>query len=242
MPDDRKHSYLEKGYLARMQISFALAVVLLIAVLALLPPADQLAPRPRVKNVIIDLYNLSLDESSANGGGGGGGGSSAPAQEPAQIERLRFAIPKPVPAAPVDTSQAVVQSAGTGEGSGIGDGQGSGIGSGQGDGIGDGVGSGRGKAAPDTVPPRPLVQVMAEQPRSGPDKNAVGLVRLRVKVNERGQVDEVQVLLNSTGSPVCEQKAIAAARHSRYQPARVQSVPVASWTVCEFGFNQNIGR
>jgi TonB family protein len=241
MCNDRKHSYLAAGYFSRLLISFVLAVVMMVAVLLFLPQDDQPGPGAKVKNVVIDLYNLSLEESSANGGGGGGG-SITPIREAAQLDMLRHAIPKPVPGVKDDSSAVVTQSTGSGEGSGIGDGQGSGIGNGQGDGIGDGMGSGRGKAAPDTLPPRPLVQVMPEQPRSGPDKNAVGIVRLRIQVNERGEVEQVELVFNSTNSQVCEQKAMAAARQSRYQPARLQHVPVSAWTVCEYGFNQDIGR
>lgn len=241
MANDRKHGYLEAGYPARLLISFSLAVALLLTVLSALPPVDPPPPRPGVKNVVIDLYNLYLEESAANGGGGGGG-SAAPAAEAVPVERLRHAIPKPVPIVMADSSETIVSLSGDGQGSGIGGGQGQGFGNGAGDGAGDGIGHGRGLAAPDTLPPRPLVQVMPEQPRSSPDKKAVGVVRLRIRVNERGQVEQVEVVFNSTGSSVCEQRAIEAARHSRFQPARVKSAPVAAWTICEYGFDPKISR
>jgi len=237
MLNDRKHGYLEAGYPARLLISFSLAVALLLTVLSVLPPVDPSPPRPAVKNVVIDLYNLYLQETAANGGGGGGR-SAAPAAEAVPVDRLQHAIPKPVPVAMADSSAAIVPPSGDGQGSGIGDGQGKGFGNG----AGDGIGNGTGMAAPDTLPPRPLVQVMPEQPRSGADKKAVGVVRLRIKVNAQGEVEQIEVVSNSTGSSVCEQRAIEAARHSRFQPAQVQSVPVAAWTVCEYGFDPNTRR
>jgi TonB family protein len=78
---------------------------------------------------------------------------------------------------------------------------------------------------------------MPEHPRSGPDRKAVGIVKLKIKVNDRGKVEEVEVVFNSTNSKACEQKAIEAVRQSRYQPARVQLRSVAAWTVVEYGFN-----
>ncbi len=238
MNDTHGHGYLLAGYYKRVLISFLAAVAVIMTILFRLPPSDQYAPEHGIKNVVIDLYALSLEESSAQGGGGGGG-SRRPDDKAPRADLQRHAMPTPVPTAAADSSVALAQTDGPGEGIGGGGGQGGGYGSGRGDGIGDGVGRGRGFAAPDTLPPRPLVQVMPEHPRSGPDRKAVGSVRLKIRVNDRGEVDQVEVVLNTTGSTVCEQKAVEAALQSRYQPARVQLKSVAAWTMIEYGFNNN---
>ena len=88
----------------------------------------------------------------------------------------------------------------------------------------------------DTIPPRPIRQVIPGYPEEDQKKNISGVVGLLIKVDKRGKVVNVVVTFNSTESAFCEQAAIEAAYQSRYYPAALADKPVAMWTSCEYGF------
>jgi TonB family protein len=237
---------LQKGYQFRLSLSLVLSAVL-VSIAALLIPDYISSPPPSLKKVVkIDLYKINISDQFLPGeGGGGGGGSGAQALEDISMVQPNLSpvvVKEVIPAEnhaglpETDAGDTSGVGSGSGEGSGIGSGIGSGVGNGIGNGIGDGIGDGNSLAQADTIPPRPLVQVMAEYPKSESNRKVIGKVRLKVKVNAQGQVEKVTVLANSTHSSACEKEAIDAAFQSSYQPAQVNRQPVSTWTICEFGF------
>lgn len=231
---------LQKGYQFRLSLSLALSAVLVFTS-ALLIPDYIFSPPPSLKKVVkIDLYKINISDQFLPGEGGGGGGSSG-AQALEDISVLQpnlspVAVKEVTPAENLAGLPQIDTGDSSHVGTGIGDGIGSGAGSGIGNGIGDGIGDGNSLALADTIPPRPLVQVMAEYPKSESGRKVIGKVRLKVKVNTQGQVEKVTVIANSTHSSACEKEAIEAAYQSSYQPAQVNRQPVSMWTICEFGF------
>lgn len=88
----------------------------------------------------------------------------------------------------------------------------------------------------DTIPPRPLVQVMPEYPESLRKQKIEGSVRLLLKVDGNGSVINVVIAENSTGSDLCAEAALEAAKRSSYLPARAGERMLEMWTSCVFTF------
>jgi TonB family protein len=91
----------------------------------------------------------------------------------------------------------------------------------------------------DTVPPRPIRQVIPGYPEEDQKREISGVIGLLIKVNKKGKVVNVVVTSNSTGSVFCEKAAIEAAYQSSYYPAALADKPVEMWTVVEYGFKPN---
>lgn len=91
----------------------------------------------------------------------------------------------------------------------------------------------------DTIPPRPMIQVMPEYSEELQKNKITGAVGLILKIGVDGKVTNVYVRSNTTGSEVAVAAAIAAAYKSRYQPARIADKIVAKWTLCTFSFKPN---
>ena len=91
----------------------------------------------------------------------------------------------------------------------------------------------------DTIPPRPVLQVMPEYPEQVRKKNIKGSIKLLVRIGNEGRVKDVIVADNSTGSEVCEKNAIEAAYRSTFIPATWQNNTIEMWTSCIYSFNPN---
>ncbi len=89
---------------------------------------------------------------------------------------------------------------------------------------------------PDTIPPRPIVQVLPEYPRELVKQNVRGIVKLMLWVNEKGRVEEAVVVENSTNNEKCAQAALEAAKKNSYLPATIDKKKVASWVACTYSF------
>ncbi len=129
---------------------------------------------------------------------------------------------------------------GQGQGSGTGTGMGSGSGSGSGSGIGDGNGSGRGsgKGPPErssvTSPLKILYRPRAQYNEEGRKNNVQGSVRLRVELRASGQVGSITPV---TRLPYgLTEQAIAAARQIRFEPKKVNGIPITTIQVIEYSF------
>ncbi len=88
----------------------------------------------------------------------------------------------------------------------------------------------------DTIPPRPLLQVMPEYSKQLRKQNIRGSVRLLLRVGKNGKVQDVVVAENNTGSELCERVAIKAAFQSRYIPANSKNKSIEMWTTCIYTF------
>ncbi|NIA28571.1 MAG: TonB family protein [Actinobacteria bacterium] len=88
----------------------------------------------------------------------------------------------------------------------------------------------------DTIPPRPLMQVMPEYPNQLRKQKIHGNVRLLVRVGKNGKVKDVVVAENATGSELCEKIATKAAWQSRYIPATWRNKRIEMWTTCTYSF------
>ncbi len=88
---------------------------------------------------------------------------------------------------------------------------------------------------PVEVPARPLLEVYPDIS----EMSCRGYVSLLLLVNEKGKIESVEVLQNSTGSEKCLERAIQAAKKSLWTPARVNDKPVCSWVEKVYKFNIN---
>ncbi len=88
----------------------------------------------------------------------------------------------------------------------------------------------------DTIPPRPIVQVLPEYPRELLKQNVRGIVKLMLWVNEKGRVEEAVVVENGTGNEECAKAALEAAKKNSYLPATIGKKKVASWVACTYSF------
>jgi len=84
-------------------------------------------------------------------------------------------------------------------------------------------------------PARPILEVY-------PDVSGItckGFIRLLLLVNEKGKIESVEVIQNSTGSQKCGELSAEAAKKSQWMPARVDNKPVSSWVEKIYKFNIN---
>lgn len=91
----------------------------------------------------------------------------------------------------------------------------------------------------DTIPPRPILQVMPEYPEQLRKKKIKGSIKLLVRIGNNGVVKDVIVSDNSTGNDICEKIAIEAAYKSSYMPAKIEKKAIDMWTSCTYSFNPN---
>ena len=99
----------------------------------------------------------------------------------------------------------------------------------------DGLGGPAG-GQPRIIPPRPVAEVFPEYPKEARKKGLQGFVKLNLFIDEHGNVTEVVIVTNSTGSEDCAKEAVKAARASRFLPAQQGGKAVGTWTVREYGF------
>ncbi|HEV3470169.1 MAG TPA: energy transducer TonB [Pyrinomonadaceae bacterium] len=160
-------------------------------------------------------------------------------------------------------SNSTVASAGPGTGGGIGEGSGGGVGPGEGGGLGPGEGGNtggdtrreggggpggnRGGGGPAINYVRPFEpREVSQRARivSKPEpgfteearrENVTGTVRLRAVLSASGAVTNISVL---KGLPAgLTEKAIAAARNIKFQPAQKDGRAVSQWVTLEYNFN-----
>jgi TonB family protein len=165
-----------------------------------------------------------------------------PVVPPPPVEREPEPLPSRVLVAPVVTAavdqrdregtienaRGETESQGSGVGGGAGTGQGTGNGEGLGSGIGDGAGGGTGggpyRPGSGIEPPRLLREVKADYTEDGRRRGLQGDVVLEIVVRRDGSVGEV-TLLQGLGAGL-DQRAIAAVRQWRFDPARRRGMPV----------------
>ncbi len=89
-------------------------------------------------------------------------------------------------------------------------------------------------AAP-PLPPEFLERVEPAYPRSARLAGIEGVVRLRLRLDAEGRLEEAHVALSS-GSPALDEAALSAARASRYAPSRLGSRGVPAETEATYRF------
>lgn len=129
---------------------------------------------------------------------------------------------------------------GSGSGTGTGSGSGSGSGGGNGDGNGDGDGSGGNRPPPApparvTSPMKILAKPKATYTDAARTNNVQGSVLVKVTLLASGQIGSVTVV---RGLPHgLSDRAIAAARQIRFEPKKVNGIPVTTIVTFDYGFN-----
>lgn len=88
----------------------------------------------------------------------------------------------------------------------------------------------------DMIPPRPIVQVLPEYPKELQKQNVRGIVKVRLYVNEKGEIEEAVISENTTNSEACAEAALAAAKKSTYLPASAGGEKIATWVTCTYSF------
>ena len=128
----------------------------------------------------------------------------------------------------IDRTRDAAASQASGVGGGAGTGQGTGNGEGLGAGIGDGAGGGTGggpyRPGSGITAPRLLREVKAEYTDEARRRGLTGDVLLEIVVRRDGSVGDVSVL-QGRGAGL-DQRAVAAVRQWRFEPARLRGTPV----------------
>ena len=153
-----------------------------------------------------------------------------PVETPKQPDAVPTPQPQPVVPTPGQGNAGSGNGSGTGEGTGTGTGTGSGSGSGSGSGDGSGTGSGqgpgRGGSGSISPPTWDFLIIPPQRPRGMASRD----IEIRVRVDERGAVKEVQ-LNPATGNRGYDEALRRMARDWRFNPARDENNrPVEAWT------------
>lgn len=227
----------------------------LVAVLVAMSWAPKAADTEAVPVEKVDLVFVR----AAGPAGGGGGGNKMPdpprklemkaeLPKPTVIEPVQSDVPPPPPptlVAALQTSTAVLQSAGaltglsaapslgTGVGTGAGPGKGPGVGPGSGGNFGDGA-MGPGSGA---TPPTLLHGVDPKYTTEAMRNKVQGVVKLEVVVEADGSVKDVRVLQSLDRVSGLDLEAIKTAREWRFRPATFQGKPVPFIVIIEMTFN-----
>ena len=231
----------------------ALALVVVSGVWA----AKHQPLQPQVVSKVISLVDYPLPPAAGEAHGGGGSGASdklrASMGAPPRMTAEQFAPPQvivvnPEPKLPVEPtvigppnvifpktqtgdlfSKLIIPSNGTGTGGGIGDSQGTGDGSGHGPGVGPGrggnIGDGVVSLGGGVSAPRPIYDPEPEYSEEARLAKFQGDVLLWVVVGPDGKTRDVRVQ-RSVGMGL-DEKAVAAVRTWRFQPAMKDGRPVA---------------
>ena len=125
---------------------------------------------------------------------------------------------------PAETPPSQGPGVDSGRGSGQGAGNGEGAGGGIGDGAGGGIGGGPYRPGSGVTAPRLRREVKAEYTDEARRRGVTGDVVLEIVVTRDGSVGDVKVL-QSLGLGL-DQRAIAAVRQWRFEPARLRGTPV----------------
>ncbi len=88
----------------------------------------------------------------------------------------------------------------------------------------------------DTIPPRPIVQVLPDYPKELQKQNVRGTVKVMLYVNESGSVQEAVVTENTTNNEICADAALEAAKKSSYIPASIGEEKVGAWVASVYSF------
>lgn len=165
-----------------------------------------------------------------------------PAPVPKPVERAPEPLPSRVLVAPVVTAAAdtrdrggvveegrtAAMSQGSGAGGGAGTGQGIGSGEGTGAGIGEGSGGGTGggpyRPGSGIEPPRLLREVKADYTDEARRRGITGDMLLEIVVRRDGSVGQITIV-RGLGAGL-DQRAVAAVRQWRFDPARRRGAPV----------------
>ncbi len=103
--------------------------------------------------------------------------------------------------------------------------------------IGEGTGVQVGEELAIEILPRPIAEVFPEYPEEDLKNRVQGIVTLQLFINEKGIVEEVVLLENTTGSERCVAAAKKAALKNRFAPARQKGKPIALWIKKSYTFS-----
>lgn len=84
--------------------------------------------------------------------------------------------------------------------------------------------------------PRPIFEVIPEYSEELQKKGIQGVVKLHLHIDQSGQVIDVMVLENSSGSDICANAARSAALKGRYLPAKKNGAPIDLWITRTYTF------
>jgi TonB family protein len=234
-----------------------LGLLIILAVMSMVPEA-VISPQS-----IAEKYDLIFVQAAGPGGGGGGGGNSMPTPPktlemkaalpaPPVVEPVDTPPPPPSLMAPIQTSAAILPTAGvmtglaaapslglgtgggggTGKGTGVGSGDGSGVGPGSGGGVGGGpMGPGSG-----ATPPTLLRGVDPTYTPAAMQAKIQGTVELEVLVSPSGAVSDVKVIRSLDKTHGLDDLAVVTAKKWLFRPARFQGQAVAYLVIIQMAF------
>jgi TonB family protein len=84
--------------------------------------------------------------------------------------------------------------------------------------------------------PRPIFEVIPEYSEDLQKKGIEGIIKLHLHIDQTGQVIDVIILENTTGSSVCARAAKEAALKGRYIPAKKDGKPTDLWIARAYTF------
>ena len=226
-----------KNFTSGIIISFAFHITILL-ILFFLPQSSAEPPDYYFENTyIVKLSTVNIGKVEIIGGGGSSGNGTVGAVKNFSSKKTISGIPVPVPELTdiefgkatnlIDSKDSLLNSGGSGMGSGSGTGFGNGTGSGIGDGSGDGIGYA-------TLPfvPRQILEVVPQNM-----DGVKGTIILVLRIGADGFVKEHKVIYNTSNDEACLMNTIDAAYKSRWEPVKIEGKQVQYWIEKTYKFN-----
>ena len=105
------------------------------------------------------------------------------------------------------------------------------------------MGTGLGSGSIVAVGPRPWHETIPEYSESEIKKGNSGMIEVKLRIDEKGNVTDIEITKNTTKSKKLEDSARKAALSSKYFPARDRSNnPIAVWTFKTYTFSAEIKK
>jgi TonB family protein len=91
-------------------------------------------------------------------------------------------------------------------------------------------------------PPQIIKRAVPQYPQIALKAGIVGIVWIKLKIDEKGKIDEAQVEESTTPDLGFEEAAMTAAKQFEFMPARLNQRPVATWVTIPFHFESTVDK
>jgi hypothetical protein len=226
-----------KNFSIGIIISATTHLMILFLLLLLSPTLPESTLDYYYNTYTVKLTTVNIGKIDIGGGGGSSGDGTEEAGKDFSSTKTLSGIPVPVSESTdfefgketnlIDPKDSLLNSGGSGMGSG----SGTGIGSGSGKGVGDSSGNGLGYQSLPFVP-RQILEVVPQNM-----DGIKGTIILVLRIGTDGFVKEHKVIYNTSNDDACLMNTVDAAYKSRWEQVKIEGKQIQYWIEKTYKFN-----